>query len=79
MMMMKIKMLPRTFFDDQNDEADGDADVTGGVEEDAGDDKTMAVKVLVMRKKMVIVATGVGGDVREDDTGDGQCEDEDPD
>lgn len=31
----------------------------------------MAVKVLVMRKKMVIVATGVGGDVREDDTGDG--------
>lgn len=75
--MMKIKMLLRIFFDDQNDEVDGDVDVIGGVEEDVGDDKTMVVKVLVMRKKMVIVATGVGGDVREDDIGDGQCEDED--
>lgn len=71
MMMMKIKMLLRIFFDDYNDEVDGDVDVIGGVEEDVGDDKTMVVKVLVMRKKMVIVATGVGGDVREDDIGDG--------
>lgn len=37
--------------EDYNDEAGGDGDVRGGIEEDVGDDKMMAVKLLVMKRK----------------------------